>query len=112
MSNPSHAKSAGGARPFQRAAPKRELKIVPMVAYDFETTRIAAGTPRPLYITAFSESLNIRLESRIDSMVHLRAILLTHFLTPELEGVRFVGWNANNLTLISSLPLYFKVTVL
>lgn len=96
MNNPSHAKSAGGARPFQRAAPKRELKIVPMVAYDFETTRIAAGTPRPLYITAYSEALKIRLESRIDSMVHLRAILLTHFLTPELEGVRFVGWNANN----------------
>jgi len=88
--------SARAVKPFQRAAPKSEIKRVPMVAYDFETTRIEAGTPKPLYITAYSEALNIRLESRIDSMVHLRAILLTHFLTPELEGVRFIGWNANN----------------
>lgn len=64
-----------------------------MVAYDFETTRIEAGTPRPLYVTAFGADM--RFESAIDSMGHLADILREHFLTDERKGTAYVAWNGN-----------------
>lgn len=68
-----------------------------MIAYDFETTRIKAGTPRPLYITAYGEGRDaLHLESDIRDFGHLTNILKTYFLTEEFKGVKFVAWNANN----------------
>jgi len=68
-----------------------------MIAYDLETTRIKVGTPRPLYITAYTEEFGgFQYESRIRSLPHLRLILVNHFLTPEFAGAKFVAWNGNN----------------
>lgn len=65
-----------------------------MIAYDFETERIAVGTPRPLWLTAFNPTL-MHFESEIRDMTHLRAILVQHFLIDDFHGVKFVAWNGN-----------------
>lgn len=65
-----------------------------MIAYDLETTRIAAGTPKPLYLTAFCDEWKCSI--RVNSIAHLFEILETRFFIPEFVGARFVGWNANN----------------
>jgi hypothetical protein len=75
---------------------KRAGQMADIVAYDLETTRIKAGTPEPLYITAFSDHRNFLLSNRIDSIEHLRELLIDHFIVPEMSGVKFVAWNANN----------------
>lgn len=72
-----------------------------MIAYDLETTSIGlngeeAHTPKPLYITAFSEALGISYAFEIRSLDHLRQIVETRFLISDLNRARFVGWNANN----------------
>lgn len=65
-----------------------------MIAYDFETTRIQAGTPRPLYLTAHGKAFSFAMAIR--DFAHLTLILITYFLTEENVGVKFVAWNANN----------------
>lgn len=67
-----------------------------MIAWDLETTRIAEGTPRPLYLTAYSEAPDYALEMPIRNIEHLRDVVVSEFLTPEFQGVRFVAWNSNN----------------
>lgn len=64
-----------------------------MLAYDFETTAIRPGTPRPVYLTLFAS--DCAQAWTIQSMNHLRLILRTNFLTDDLLGAAFVGWNAN-----------------
>lgn len=86
--------------------PFRRKKFRPrsnkIIAYDLETTNIKAGTPTPLYITAFGviqegyESNEYRIAERVKNLNDLLEILATQFLIPELNGVKFVGWNANN----------------
>lgn len=71
----------------------RVAKAAKIVAYDLETTRIAEGTPRPLYITAHGD--NFSYASPIDSMSMLHHILTNYFLVPEFEGTKFVAWNGN-----------------
>jgi hypothetical protein len=66
-----------------------------MVAYDLETTRIQAGTPSPLYITAFGPD-GFRVSQAVNSVEHLCEILVSRFLTVENNNVRFVAWNGNN----------------
>ena len=84
------------ARPFVRHEKRRETAADRLIAFDFETTRIDKGTPRPLYLTAYSENPIFRLETRIDSMAHLLELLRDRFLRVDLAGCRFVAWNANN----------------
>lgn len=79
-----------------RQAPKKQNKPATLIAYDFETTRIQPGTPKPLYITAYHEKLGFSLEMAIKDMAHLRWILETYFLTEEFQDCKFVAWNANN----------------
>jgi hypothetical protein len=79
-------------KPFCRKQSKPKLRR--MIAYDLETTRIEVGTPRPLYLTAYGE--NFSFSGRLDSLANLRDILVSRFLTPENNGVRFVAWNGNN----------------
>lgn len=69
-----------------------------LCAYDYETTRIAKGTPRPLYLTAMGRRLPVPFDyaSPIKDMTHLQWILVTYFLTPENHNVMFVAWNGNN----------------
>ena len=52
---------------------EREPRPARMVAYDFETTRIEPGTPRPLYLTAHGEGFSF--SGAIRSMAHLTKIL-------------------------------------
>jgi hypothetical protein len=84
---------AGGTalKPMKRH--KSHAKPRRMIAYDLETTRIAAGCPTPLYVTAFGA--DFKLSMAVGSMHKLAAILLEHFLTEDMDGVRFVAWNGN-----------------
>lgn len=84
--------------PLRRLEKKKAAEPAILVAYDFETTRIEAGTPRPLHLTAYSDypTLRVHIEEPINNMLHLRELLIKHFLTDFNEGVKFVAWNANN----------------
>ena len=90
------AKQKRRAPAFERQARKTKAKPADLIAYDFETTRIEKGTPRPLYLTAYSAQHGYALESPIRDMNHLRALIAREFLTPEFNGCKFVAWNANN----------------
>ena len=81
---------------MQRQARVTRVTPAPLIAFDFETTNIRAGTPRPLYLTAYSQSPEFAFDGAIDSMDHLAQVLKARFLTPELRGSKFVAWNANN----------------
>jgi hypothetical protein len=82
--------------PFKRKT--HRPKPNQLIAYDLETTRIEKGNPEPLYITAFGviENEEFRVAEKITELNDLLEILATTFLTTELHGVKFVGWNANN----------------
>ena len=82
-------------KPLVRKDRKR-AKVRQMIAYDFETTPIKAGTPTPLYITAHNADLGFTLSLEIKSMKHLLEIIESRFLDPEFSHFRFIGWNANN----------------
>jgi hypothetical protein len=82
--------------PFYRQDKERNAKPAKIVAYDFETTRIEAGTPRPLYLTGYGLDPSFYLEVAIRDMQHLHDLLEREFLTLEYSGVKFVAWNANN----------------
>jgi DNA polymerase type B, organellar and viral len=85
-------KTGKGQRPFMRREWAGRARR--MVAYDLETSRIAKGTPRVLYVTAHGES--VRISEPVRSLDHFAEILVGRFLTDENAGVRFVGWNANS----------------
>ena len=79
-----------------RQQKKKDAEPARIIAYDYETTRIAEGTPRPLYITAFGVDPPMHYESAIDSLQHLQDILVNNFLTEENLNCKFVAWNGNN----------------
>ena len=93
--NPASAEGKPAARPFKRIGSRGKINAPRMIAYDFETTNISAGTPRPLYLTAFSTEVEFHIATKIKDMQHLRNILVNSFLTDPLAGCRFVAWNAN-----------------
>jgi hypothetical protein len=84
-------------RPFERHQRAREAKPAYIIAYDLETSRIAKGTPRPCYITAYNpeQGRDFVCDSPISSMPHLAEILTNQFLIEETEGCKFVAWNGN-----------------
>lgn len=89
-------KAAGtfrGKKPLRRKE-GRTRRPKPLIAYDLETTRIAEGTPKPLYITWHGEDTQGSLA--VTSLDHLGEIVTTRLLTPEFNGARFVAWNGNN----------------
>ena len=77
---------------------KKKPRPAKLIAYDFETTRIQVGTPRPLYLTAYGQHKGAKMdfEMVIRDFEHLTKILVNYFLIDELTGVKFVAWNANN----------------
>lgn len=83
--------SGWGRTPLRRKERKGRLRR--LIAYDLETTRIAEGTPRPLYFTAFGE--NFKVSEKIGSIADLLALLESRILTEEFNKARFVAWNAN-----------------
>lgn len=64
-----------------------------MFAYDLETTRIQAGTPRPLYLTGYGHGWSV--DGPIRSMSHLARIVVERFLIDEHRGCKYVAWNGN-----------------
>lgn len=90
----SRYKSKSGNKPMVRRACRS--RTVPFIAYDLETTRIAAGTPKLLYITAYGETFRSSepIKGR-DRFARLAEILTDRFLTPALNGYRFIAWNGN-----------------
>lgn len=81
-----------------------------LIAYDFETTKIAEGTPSPLYLTAFTDGWSASLA--VQSFDHLASVLESRFLTAENNRSRFVAWNGNGFDVyfiaraLLSLPQY------
>lgn len=87
-----YEKQRSQRRPLVRRETKpRRYQII---AYDLETTRIAAGSPEPLYITAVGAEL--ALASRITSYDQFADVLCSRLLTRENKGARFVAWNGNH----------------
>lgn len=85
-------------RPMRRKATPDLQKVVRnltrVIAYDLETTRIEAGTPRPLYITACGND-GFWISGAVSSVQHLAEILTERFLVPDTIGARFIAWNGN-----------------
>lgn len=67
-----------------------------MIAYDFETTRIQAGTPRPLYLTAYGKAPAMHYAAPIRDMQDLHDKLVSEFLREDLCDVKYVAWYGNN----------------
>lgn len=80
-----------GLKPLARQV--RNSKPRRMIAYDLETTRIAEGTPRPLYFTAFCDEWKASLPIR--DLKHLGDFLEARVLVPEWNRSRFIAWNGN-----------------
>ncbi len=80
------------------------VKYHEIIAYDFETTRIKAGTPEVLYLTAYGK--DFFLSTPVESIHHLKALLIHHFLTDENKGKYFVAWNGNKF------DVYFVIQAL
>ena len=68
-----------------------------LIAYDLETTRIAAGTPRLLYVTAHGATMRLSMPITGDNRLQTYCnILETYFLIPEHNKAKMVAWNGNN----------------
>jgi hypothetical protein len=74
----------------ERKRPARPSRIV---AYDLETSPIKAGSPRPLYLTAWAPGFEVA--EPIRDFANLHHVLTHQLLTPENSGVRFAAWNGN-----------------
>lgn len=73
---------------------KTRAKHREIITFDLETTPIKKGTPTVKYITAYGADLY--LSAKIDSIHHLKALVIHHLLTEENKGKVFVAWNANH----------------
>lgn len=80
-------------KPFVRKDMPENPRVRYMVAYDLETTRIKVGTPKPLYITAYSDRFSY--SGPVTTIEQLALILINNFLTVENKGFRYVAWNGN-----------------
>lgn len=92
------APSRKRSRALARYVPAKPRKAARLIAYDFETTRIKAGTPQPLYLTAYSRDPEFAFEGALHlerDPLHLQRILTTQFLTDETRGCKFVAWYGN-----------------
>ena len=82
------------ARAMERHVRVKDAKPALIVAYDFETSRIEPGTPRPLYLTAYHPDL-MHWESPIESMAQLQKFLRNYFLIDQFIGAKFCAWYGN-----------------
>jgi len=86
-----HAKGAR-SKPLRRQIRKAQRRS--LIAYDLETSRIKAGDPRVLYLTAHGADWTHAAAVR--DLDDLRAQVEAVFLTPENHRARFVAWNGNH----------------
>jgi hypothetical protein len=84
---------------FQRTKTSAKPKKRRYIAYDFETSRIKAGTPRLLYLTAYNgdkeNGQDFWFSGPVRNNKQLEKILVSRFLTEANDGVRFIAWNGN-----------------
>jgi hypothetical protein len=82
---------------FVRSKTPEKTRLHRLIAYDLETTKIQAGTPRVLYLTAYNgrEGEEFWFSGAIKGQRHLAEIIETRFLTKENVGTRFIAWNGN-----------------
>lgn len=73
---------------------RKRPRLSRLIAYDFETTSIRAGTPQPLYITAFGH--NVKVSEPLENLYDVLDVLNKHFLLDELNRAKFIAWNGNN----------------
>lgn len=74
-----------------------QTRTKPFMAYDLETTRIKAGTPKLLYLTVHGDNYNLSMPIKgRDRYQAFCDILETHILIPEFSRYRFIAWNGNN----------------
>lgn len=78
---------------LERKRRQRKPRPMRLIAYDLETTRIAVGTPRPLYVTAYGDDFVV--ERPLPDLGALTRILRAQFLTEETLDSAFVAWNGN-----------------
>lgn len=99
-------------RPMTRIHQVKKPKIVKLIAYDFETTRIEAGCPTPLYLTAYGADFHY--SNRLTGVEQLSDVLVNEFLTAENNKCRFVAWNGNKFDayFIASALLFNKDYIL
>ena len=72
---------------------KRAAKPARIVAYDLETSPIRAGSPRPLFLTAWAPDFEVA--ETVRNFADLNRIIVDRFLVPEMSGARFAAWNGN-----------------
>lgn len=72
---------------------KRAARPARIVAYDLETSPIKAGSPRPLYLTAWAPGFEVA--EPIRDFANLHHVLTHQLLTPENSGAKFAAWNGN-----------------
>lgn len=89
---------------------RKRAKLVKLIAYDFETTRIAVGTPRPLYITAYGDNGAVNVSEPVTDAYDVLRVLNESFLTIANNKARFVAWNGNGFDayLIAMAVLHSK----
>lgn len=78
-------------KPLKRKAVNSRLREI--IAYDLETTSIKAGTPKPLYLTAYGADLSVSVA--VNGIDHLGELLRERLLVDEYRNARFVAWNGN-----------------
>lgn len=80
-----------GQKPLKRSGRNSRLRRI--IAYDLETTPIKRGTPKPLYFTAYGDSVSISVH--IDNINHFGTLLRERMLIDDFINHRFVAWNGN-----------------
>src|SRR5277367_6640057 len=82
---------------MQRHVRRTTAPPLPIIAYDYESTPIAEGTPRPVYLTAYGEAPGpaMHFAEEIPDMQALGLMLVNNFLRADLAGTAFVAWNGN-----------------
>jgi hypothetical protein len=102
-----HEKAKHEARERSKARHAEKLLKSKIIAYDFETTNIASGTPKLLYITAYGENFSVSNNlTTQDPELSLLYLLERRFLIPELNHTKFIAWNGNKY------DIYFIVRAL
>ncbi len=96
-------KSGKRKKPMKRVDVNSRRRVT--IAYDLETTRIEAGTPKPLYFTAYGKDISISLPV-LNGSESLAQILIQNILIEENNRARLIAWNGNNF------DIYFIVRAL
>lgn len=88
-----HGATAGKSRRVFVRKERKRAKLSKLIAYDFETELMQAGTPAPLYLTAYGEGCEV--SAPVADSFDILEILNRDFLTVKNNRAKFVAWNGN-----------------